>query len=91
MELSQLTAAVSRRRGSLADPISEDDITRAIKKLKVLGGGIDVLSIGSRTYIRSVPGEFNLDKNTVMELAQGTGHISKGAALLGVHATHGCC
>lgn len=35
MELGQLRAAVTRRRGSLADPISDDDILRAIKKLKV--------------------------------------------------------
>ena len=35
MELGQLRVAVTRRRGSLADPISDDDIIRAIKKLKV--------------------------------------------------------
>lgn len=46
---------------------------------QVLGGGIDVVSIGLRTYIRSVPGEFNMDKNRVMELAQQQGCISAGA------------
>jgi hypothetical protein len=50
----------------------------------VLGGGIDVMTIGVRTYIRSVPGEFNLDKNKVMELAQQQGYISTGVW------THGC-
>jgi hypothetical protein len=35
MDLQTLQQAVVRRRGSLADPISNDDIVRAIKKLKV--------------------------------------------------------
>lgn len=34
-ELGALQAAVMRRRGSRSDPVSEDDIIRAIKKLKV--------------------------------------------------------
>lgn len=46
---------------------------------QVLGGGIDVVTIGVRTYIRSVPGEFNMDKNKVMEVAQQQGFISAGA------------
>ncbi|KAF6261148.1 subunit of ESCRT-II complex [Scenedesmus sp. NREL 46B-D3] len=76
MELGQLRGAVERRRGSRSDPVSEDDIVRAIRKLKVLGGGIDIVTIGRGTYIRSVPGEFNTDKNKVMELAQAAGYIS---------------
>lgn len=38
IELAALTAAVVKRRGSLADPISEDDVLRALKKLKVRWG-----------------------------------------------------
>ncbi|WIA20184.1 hypothetical protein OEZ85_006032 [Tetradesmus obliquus] len=78
MELGALRAAVERRRGSRSDPVSEDDIVRAVRKLKVLGGGIDIVTIGRGTYIRSVPGEFNTDKNKVMELAQAAGYISAG-------------
>lgn len=76
MELKALRAAVLRRRGALADPVSEDDITRAIKKLKCLGGGLDLVTIGASSYIRSVPGELNLDKNRALELAQGKGYLS---------------
>lgn len=46
--------------------------------MQVLGSGIDILVIGKSTYIRSVPGEFNMDKNRVMELAQGRGYVSAG-------------
>lgn len=41
------------------------------------------MTIGARTYIRSVPGEFNMDKNRVMELAQQHGYISAGAHVAG--------
>ena len=37
---------LQRRRGSKADPITEDDVMRAINKLKVLGGGFSVMKVG---------------------------------------------
>jgi len=37
--------AVQRRRGPNADPISEDDILRAIGKLKALGSGFQVIKV----------------------------------------------
>lgn len=43
---------------------------RAIRKLRVLGSGFDLLIIGGRQYVRSVPGELNLDKNKALEVAQ---------------------
>ena len=64
---------VQRRRGSLADPISEDDILRAIGKLKALGSGFAVERIGKQALVRSVPGELNTDKNKLLELGQATG------------------
>ena len=39
-------AVVQRRRGSRSEPISEDDLMRAISKLKVLGGGWAVTKVG---------------------------------------------
>ena len=38
-------AVVQRRRGSRSEPISEDDLVRAISKLKVLGGGWAVTKV----------------------------------------------
>eukprot|EP00798_Chlamydomonas_sp_ICE-L_P015632 gene15632-21739_t len=79
MELPALLKYVHHRRGSRADPISEDDVVRSIKKLNVLGSGFDLVKIGKRTYVRSVPGELNMDKNRILELAQenSLGYISK--------------
>lgn len=71
--IADLPCIVQRRRGSLADPISEDDILRAIGKLKALGSGFAVERIGKQALVRSVPGELNTDKNKLLELGQATG------------------
>ena len=42
----RLLMLLQRRRGSKADPITEDDVMRAIDKLKVLGGGFSVMKVG---------------------------------------------
>lgn len=78
---------MQRRRGSRADPVSEDDILRAIAKLSALGSGFSVFKVGSQKLVRSVPGELNTDKSAVLELAQGHGCISE-AQLHQVLMTH---
>jgi len=77
MELPALLKYVNKRRGAQADSVSEDDVVRSIKKLKVLGNGFNLVTIGKNTYVRSVPGELNMDKNRVLELAQAKGYVSK--------------
>ena len=57
--------------------MSEDDILRAIGKLKALGNGFHVVKIGRQKLVRSVPGELNTDKSALLKLAQGTGHVSR--------------
>lgn len=78
LELGVLTRAVNRRRGGQVDPVTSDDVVRAIKALKCLGGGFTLVAIGTLQYVRSVPGELNLDKNKVLELAQSKGYVSQG-------------
>ncbi|GFR48530.1 hypothetical protein Agub_g10425 [Astrephomene gubernaculifera] len=71
MELGALLRAVNRRRGAAGEPASEDDVVRAIKKLAVLGGGWDLLVLGGRCFVRSVPGELDTDRTRVLEMAAG--------------------
>lgn len=68
-ELSLVHKHVVRRRGSNADPISEDDIIRAIKELSVLGGGLGIVNIGGRIFLRSIPAELSTDGNILLEFA----------------------
>jgi len=76
IDLDLLRAHVTRRRGPNADPISEDDILRAIGKLKALGSGFQVIKVGNQRLVRSVPGELNTDKSILLELAQSNGCVS---------------
>ncbi|PRW39352.1 vacuolar sorting-associated 22-like protein 1 [Chlorella sorokiniana] len=73
MELSLVHKYVQRRRGSKADPVSEDDLLHAIKRLQGLGSGFGVVKIGSRQFVRSMPTELSTDSNTLIELAQRLG------------------
>jgi ESCRT-II complex subunit VPS22 len=68
-ELAVVHRHVSRRRGGAADPINEDDIVRALQKLSVLGGGLGVITVGGRRFVRSVPAELSTDANAILELA----------------------
>ncbi|KAK1316411.1 hypothetical protein QJS10_CPA05g02293 [Acorus calamus] len=52
------------------DSVSEDDCLRAINKLKILGSGFEVISVGKKKLVRSVPTELNKDHNEILELAQ---------------------
>jgi len=53
-----------------------DDIARSIKTLKPLGNGFDILQIGDRKMVRSVPKELNTDQSSVLVLAQKNGFVT---------------
>jgi len=72
LELRALLRLVQARRGPAAgEAVSQDDVGRALKKLKVLGTGFDIVTIGTRQFVRSVPGELDLDRTRALELAAG--------------------
>lgn len=63
------TAAASSSSGK----VTEDDVVRAIKTLKPLGAGYEVLSIGGRRMVRSVNRELDTDQGKVIEVAREAG------------------
>ncbi|KND04527.1 ESCRT-II subunit protein SNF8 [Spizellomyces punctatus DAOM BR117] len=73
IDITDLKRLLERLRGRNAQEISEDDIVRSIKNLKPLGNGFDVVQIGSRKLVQSVPRELNVDFSTVLNLAQVVG------------------
>lgn len=77
MDLEELRRAVARRRPAMREAISEDDCLRAIGKLKALGSGFEVYSVGKRRLVRSVPTELNKDHNVILEIAQAKGYVSE--------------
>eukprot|EP00252_Welwitschia_mirabilis_P007804 TRINITY_DN1951_c0_g1_i2.p1 TRINITY_DN1951_c0_g1~~TRINITY_DN1951_c0_g1_i2.p1 ORF type:complete len:220 (-),score=45.92 TRINITY_DN1951_c0_g1_i2:299-958(-) len=76
IELEELQSLLSKRRRSSREAVSEDDCMRAISKLKVLGNGFEVVSVGKKRFVRSVPVELNIDHNKILELAQASGYVT---------------
>ncbi|KAJ3044485.1 ESCRT-II subunit protein snf8 [Rhizophlyctis rosea] len=75
IELSELKRHLERMRGRNAQQISEDDILRSIKNLRPLGNGFDIVTIGDRKLIQSVPRELNRDFSAVLDLAHHVGFV----------------
>ena len=50
--------------------MDRDDIVRAIKSLKSLGTGFELVTVGQRKLVQSVPRELNKDHNEILALAQ---------------------
>ncbi|KAI8643483.1 EAP30/Vps36 family-domain-containing protein [Parasitella parasitica] len=79
-DLNEIMRRVQLMRGSISkqqqqQQISEDDIVRAIKTLKPLSGGYQVIPIGDRKLVRSVPKELNKDQSALLLLAQKIGFV----------------
>jgi ESCRT-II complex subunit VPS22 len=70
LDLEELRGLLAKRRRASREPITEDDCLRAVSKLKSLGGGFEVFTVGRRKLVRSVPTELNRDHNLILELAQ---------------------
>jgi ESCRT-II complex subunit VPS22 len=47
-----------------------DDLERAIKKLHALGSGFQVIPVGNKRLVQSVPGELTMDDTATLQLAQ---------------------
>ncbi|XP_059093111.1 vacuolar-sorting protein SNF8-like [Tigriopus californicus] len=80
MELSDLRKKLVKARGKSRhhQEISNDDLLRAIKKLKVLGNGFTVIPLNSGRYlVQSIPGEFSMDQTAILQKAESTsGYVS---------------
>ncbi|CAF2072175.1 unnamed protein product [Brassica napus] len=57
--------------GTLCGSISPDELLSY-----VLGSGFEVITIGKKKLVRSVPTELNKDHNQILELAQGQGFVT---------------
>jgi len=72
IEINELKEYLEKTRGKNSQPISFDDIERAAKKIKVLGNGFQVLSVGSKKIIQSVPAELSNDHILVLAMVSSS-------------------
>eukprot|EP01135_Chromosphaera_perkinsii_P000782 Nk52_evm70s151 gene=Nk52_evmTU70s151 len=85
LEIHELLAALVRKRGvksTQQEPISVDDVERAIQKLKILGTGFDLIRLRGgggkgrsgggeeKVMVQSVPVELSMDHTTVLIIAE---------------------
>nr|CAG4645676.1 EOG090X09XM [Lynceus sp. MCZ IZ 141354] len=73
LTLDELRQRLVKARGKAQhhQDISNDDILRAISKLKVLGSGFSVVPLGKNSHlVRSVPGELSMDHTAILQTAQ---------------------
>lgn len=79
LPLSSLQSHLSSGKGrgiGGAIAATSDDILRAVSSLAPLSPGITALTIGHRTYIRSVPKDLGTDQSAVLEAIQVLGFVS---------------
>ena len=75
MSFEELRKRVLATSGKTRQDVTEDDLARAIKKLRVLGGGFAVIPVGKHRLVQSVPGELNMDHTAVLQKAD-VSHLS---------------
>ncbi|XP_039769449.1 vacuolar-sorting protein SNF8 isoform X5 [Ornithorhynchus anatinus] len=76
--LEELQQQVLKGRGKLAQDVSQDDLIRAIKKLKALGTGFSIIPVGGTYLVQSVPAELSMDHTVVLQLAEKRGCVTVG-------------
>ncbi|XP_066925986.1 vacuolar-sorting protein SNF8-like [Clytia hemisphaerica] len=77
ISLDDLLRLVLKGRGRTRQDVSEDDVTRAIKKLSILGSGFQVLPLQGRKLVQSVPSELNKDHTEILQLAENSGYTTE--------------
>jgi ESCRT-II complex subunit VPS22 len=78
--MSDLIAGVEKRRGTHSQAISDDDVSRAIDKVSVLGNGFRIIRVKGHKVVLSVPIEMSLDDYEIMSLAETTGCFTVASA-----------
>lgn len=78
MTLDELYPRLLKGRGKFAQDVSQDDLIRAIKKLKALGTGFGIIPMGGTYLVQSVPAELNMDHTVVLQLAEKKGFVTVG-------------
>ncbi|KAG8057498.1 hypothetical protein GUJ93_ZPchr0002g26551 [Zizania palustris] len=76
IDLLDLCKQLCQKRKADLGSLTADDCLRAISKLKVLGSSFEVISVGKKKLVRSVPTELNKDHNGILELAQAEGFVT---------------
>lgn len=70
MDLNDALEELRRKRGAHGQALNKDDIERAVKQLRALGEGFQIVRVGAKKMLQSVPYQLSDDHTTVLQLAQ---------------------
>ncbi|KAL0477241.1 vacuolar protein sorting protein VPS22 [Acrasis kona] len=72
MELNEVVERVNRRRNKFRggqQGITANDVKQSIRNIKILGNGFELLLVGGRYYVQSVPCELSGDHTEILGVA----------------------
>lgn len=87
MDIDDALVALRKKRGLNGKALNKDDIERAVSQLHVLGSGFQIIRLGKRKMLQSVPYQLSNDHTAVLELAQGNNFVTLEDILSRLHWT----
>jgi ESCRT-II complex subunit VPS22 len=93
MDMDDILAALRKKRGGVQKGklVNKDDIERAVKQLGALGSGFQIIRLGSKKILQSVPYQLSNDHTTVLELAQADHFVTKDKLVKELHWAESRC
>lgn len=85
MDIDDTLTALRLKRGKQGKEVSKDDIERAVKQLQSLGSGFQIVRMGARKMLQSVPYQLSQDHTAVIELAQGKSFVTSAQLIEELH------
>lgn len=85
MDIDDALTALRSKRGKQGKQVSKDDIERAVKQLQSLGSGFQIVRMGARKMLQSVPYQLSQDHTAVIELAQGKSFVTSAQLIEELH------
>lgn len=76
MLMQDALVRLRKKRGSSSQEIDENDVKRAVSQLNILGNDYQIIKIGSKTILQSLPFLLSDDHSTLINLAQNTGYVT---------------
>jgi len=76
MDINELAEKIQQKRSKQSSTISIDDIKQAISKVKSLGNGFGLITVGNKTMVKSVPVELNRDHSAILNICSSTAYTT---------------
>ncbi|KAH7334575.1 EAP30/Vps36 family-domain-containing protein [Rhizoctonia solani] len=82
VDMQHLLRQIEKMRALKDGAITEDDVARSINALKPLGAGYEIVTVGGRKMVRSVPRELDTDQTEVLALALRSGGMVDARSIM---------